>query len=146
MAGVELPYSMSTKESARIVEEHGENGAPALPGNHLEIFLGELGRLKRLVAGMGISATQGEDVIHDVFIELWKKPGEYKSREQVKYWLRRVTINRCLLVPLVLRYFCNLSSQQIGETLELNPSTVRGRLRQGRIILAKELLKKNIKS
>ena len=43
--------------------------------------------------------------------------------------------------PLVLRYFCELNATQIGQILKLNPATVRSRLRQGRLMLARELIK-----
>ena len=33
--------------------------------NFVDIFLAELGRLKRIIAGMGLSASDGEDILHD---------------------------------------------------------------------------------
>jgi RNA polymerase sigma-70 factor (ECF subfamily) len=50
-----------------------------------------------------------------------------------------------LKVPLVMKYFCELNSNEIGEILELKPGTVRKRLCKGRIILARTLLRKGIK-
>jgi RNA polymerase sigma-70 factor (ECF subfamily) len=44
-------------------------------------------------------------------------------------------------VPLVLRYFLEMDSGEIGRTLELNGSTVRSRLRTGRLALAAALRK-----
>ena len=38
--------------------------------------------------------------------------------------------------PLVLRYYCEFDSTEIGQILELRPSTVRGQLRTGRQKLA----------
>jgi len=49
-----------------------------------------------------------------------------------------------LIAPLVLRYFCDLNSTQVGEILDLSPSTVRARLRKGRVILAKRLTEKGL--
>jgi RNA polymerase sigma-70 factor (ECF subfamily) len=49
-----------------------------------------------------------------------------------------------LLLAVVLRYFCDMKSQEIAETLEWNASTVRGRLREARMILAGKLLQKGI--
>jgi len=46
-----------------------------------------------------------------------------------------------LRVVLVLRYFLDMDSRQIGRTLALNDSTVRSRLRAGRLILADVLRK-----
>ncbi|MBA7668715.1 hypothetical protein ES703_76830 [subsurface metagenome] len=34
--------------------------------NFVDVFLAELGRLKRIVAGMGLSASDSEDVLQDV--------------------------------------------------------------------------------
>ncbi len=50
-----------------------------------------------------------------------------------------------LLRPLVLRYFCDLSSAEIGDILTLPASTVRSLLRKGRMALAKALMKRGIK-
>ena len=47
-----------------------------------------------------------------------------------------------LLSPLVLRYFCDLDATQIGQVMQLPASTVRGRLREGRMILAKRLVER----
>jgi len=54
-------------------------------------------------------------------------------------------MNESLQVPLVMKYFCELNSNEIGEILELKPGTVRKRLCKGRIILAQTLLRKGIK-
>lgn len=53
-------------------------------------------------------------------------------------------LDKCLLGPIVLRYFCDLSSQQIGHVLDMSPSTVRSRLREARMILAKRLMERGI--
>lgn len=49
-----------------------------------------------------------------------------------------------LLLAVVLRYFCDMKSHEIAETLEWNASTVRGRLRAARMVLAERLLQKGI--
>ena len=49
-----------------------------------------------------------------------------------------------LLTPMVLRYFCELNSKEVGEILALSPSTVRSRLREARMILAKGLLERGV--
>ena len=49
-----------------------------------------------------------------------------------------------LLGPVVLRYFCDMSSNEISEVLQQNSSTIRGRLRDARMILAKTLLERGI--
>jgi len=164
----------------------------------LDIFLAELGRLKRIVAGLGLSAQDGEDVLQDVSIQALKQSGKYQSREDSVRWLIKVTVNRCLmehrrrrsfrrraceilkrrsesktnsnrtdervidaeeleivreslqeldnslLGPAILRYFCDFNSKEVGEILGLNPSTVRSRLREARMILAKRLLERGV--
>ena len=49
-----------------------------------------------------------------------------------------------LLTPVVLKYFGGLNSVQIAETLDIKPSTVRSRIRNARLILAKVLVAKGI--
>lgn len=49
-----------------------------------------------------------------------------------------------LLEMLVLRCFSDLDSARIGEMLGLNASTVRGRLREARMILAGKLVRRGI--
>ena len=181
----------------------------------MDVFTAELGHLKRIVAGMGLSASDGEDVLQDVSIRALKqqrgdsqtavsrasrprsRAGCPRHKDSVK-WLIKVTVNRCLmehrrrrtfrrhageilkrrletktapkaavenvivaeeleivreslqklddslLVPMVLRYFCDLNSKEVGEILALGPSAVRSRLREARMILAKQLLERGI--
>lgn len=163
-----------------------------------DIFLAELGRLKRIIAGMGLSASDGEDVLQDVSIQALKQAGTFENRQAGVRWLIKVTVNSCLmehrrrrsfrsracdilkrrlearaaskaavekaivaeeleivreslrelddslLGPMVLRYFCDLHSRAVGEVLGLNASTVRGRLREARMILAKRLLERGV--
>ncbi len=49
-----------------------------------------------------------------------------------------------LMKLLVLRYFCGLDSSEIGRTLDLTASTVRCRLRDARMILARKLLQRGV--
>jgi len=166
--------------------------------NVLDVFLAELGCLKRIIAGMGLSASDGEDVLQDVSIQAVKRTGKYLTKRDSIRWLIKVTVNRCLmehrrrrsfrrlaseilkrrsetktdsataenkaivaeeleimrktlqelngslLAPMVLRYFCDLNSSQVGEILSLSPSNVRSRLRKARMILAKRLIKRGV--
>jgi len=181
----------------------------------MDAFTAELWRLKRIIAGMGLSASDGEDVLQDVSIRALKqqrgdsqtavsrasrprsRAGCPRHKDSVK-WLIKVTVNRCLmehrrrrtfrrhareilkrrletktaskpvvenaiiaeeleivrnslqklddslLAPMVLRYFCDLNSKEIGEILALSPSTVRSRLREARMIMAKNLLERGV--
>ncbi len=53
-------------------------------------------------------------------------------------------MDESLLAPMVLRYFCDLNSREIGEILTLSPLAVRSRLRKARMILAKRLIKRGV--
>ena len=164
--------------------------------NFVDVFLAELGRLKRVVAGMGLNASDAEDVLQDVSVQALKWVGKHQTKEESIRWLIKVTVNRCLiehrrrktfrrraseilkrrsetktdstaekviaaeeleivreslqeldnslLTPMVLRYFCDLNSKEMGEILALSPSTVRSRLRAGRMILAKRLMERGV--
>jgi RNA polymerase sigma-70 factor, ECF subfamily len=49
-----------------------------------------------------------------------------------------------LIGPLALRYFSGLDSTEIGQILGLPPATVRSRLRDARLILARRLMQKGM--
>ena len=166
--------------------------------NLLDVFSAEMQRLKRIITGMGLSASDGEDVLQDVSIKALKQTRASETPEDSIRWLIKVTVNRCmmehrrrrtfrrhageilkrklenkadsksadekaivaeeleivrkslqklddsLLAPTVMRYFCNLNSKEVGEILVLSPSTVRSRLREARMILAKGLLERGV--
>jgi RNA polymerase sigma-70 factor (ECF subfamily) len=54
-------------------------------------------------------------------------------------------MNESLRMPLAMKYYCGFNSNEIGEILELEPGTVRKRLYDGRIVLAKALMQKGIR-
>jgi RNA polymerase sigma-70 factor (ECF subfamily) len=180
--------------AAKAAKAAGEQSSKS----NLNIFLAECGRLKRIVAGFGLSVQDGEDVLQDVSIKALKQSGKYRTREDSVRWLIKVTVNRCLmehrrrrsfrrhtheilrrrveietnsnsadkkvimaeeleivrenlqkldgslLGPVVMRYFCDLNSKEVGQILGLNSSTVRSRLREARMILAKRLLERGV--
>lgn len=163
-----------------------------------DVFLAERERLRRIVAGMGLSASDGEDALQDVSIQALQRQDVFADKGENVRWLIKVTINRCLmehrrrrsfqrhageilrrreeigtqsdrmdakaiaaeeleivretlqkldgllLVPLVLRYFCDLNSTEIGRILDLNQSTVRSRLLEARLVLARQLMRRGI--
>ena len=49
-----------------------------------------------------------------------------------------------LLGPMVLGYFCDLNSKEVGKILALSPSTVRSRQREARMILARRLVERGV--
>lgn len=173
------------------------------PTDLLAVFSSEFSQLKRIIAGMGLSASDGEDILQDVSIRAIKQQRNnlrtaHMSREDNLKWLIKVTVNRCLmehrsrrtfrrhtdeilkrrletktipkatienvivaeeldivhnslhklddslLAPMVLRYFCDMDSKKVGEILALSPPTVRSRLREARMILAKGLLERGV--
>jgi len=178
-------------------------GEPLSKSSLVDVFLAELGRLKLIIAGMGLNASDGEDVLQDVSIQALKQckgcsRTTLTSREDKVKWLIKVTVNRCLmehrrrrtfhrhvgeilkrrleiktvskgtdenaivaeeleivreslremddslLAPMVLWYFCDLNSKEVGEILALSPSAVRSRLREARMALAKNLIKRGV--
>ena len=62
----------------------------------MDVFYAELGRLKRIAAGFGLSASDGEDVLQDVSIKALERSGENRTHQEYIRWLTKVTINRCL--------------------------------------------------
>ena len=64
--------------------------------NLVDVLAAELGSLKRIVAGMGLAASDGEDVLQDVSIKAMKRAGAFESRQDGVRWLIKVTVNRCL--------------------------------------------------
>jgi RNA polymerase sigma-70 factor (ECF subfamily) len=63
--------------------------------NLVDIFLAESGPLKKIVAGMGFSASDTEDILQDVSIRALQQPGRGRTKEQCVRWLIKVTVNRC---------------------------------------------------
>lgn len=189
---------MNEMNSDFAAEAYQAAGERSSESNFVDVFLAELGRLKRIVAGFGLCVQDGEDVLQDVSIKALKHFEKYRNREDSIRWLIKVTVNRCLmehrrrrsfrrrareilrrrtesktnsnrtdekvidaeeleivreslqeldnslLGPMVLRYFCDLNSKEVGQILGLNPSTVRSRLREARTILAKRLLERGV--
>jgi RNA polymerase sigma-70 factor (ECF subfamily) len=61
--------------------------------------------------------------------------------------IRRVSQALCeldpnLLQPLVLTYFCDMTSSQVSETLRISASTIRTRVQRARLILAEKLIER----
>jgi RNA polymerase sigma-70 factor (ECF subfamily) len=71
-----------------------------------------------------------------------EQAGLSEELEIVRRTLRE--LDPSLLLVVVLRYFCDLDSKEIAETLQMNASTVRARLREARMLLAGKLLRRGI--
>jgi RNA polymerase sigma-70 factor (ECF subfamily) len=62
------------------------------------------------------------------------------QREEIEAMREAMSeLDATLLMPLVLQYFCGLTSEQIGEMLAISGPAVRTRVREARMILAKRL-------
>ena len=86
---------------------------------------------QRVVAEAGLAAGRTNNLA--VLVE---------KLEAVRQALRE--LDERLLSPLVLRYFCELDATQISRILELPASTVRSRLREARLMLAKRLIERGV--
>lgn len=189
---------MNEKSADFEAEEDHAASERSSEANFVDIFSAEMGRLKRIIAGMGLGASDAEDVLQDVVIQALRRAEKCQTKEDSIRWLIKVTVNRCLmehrrrrsfcrrapeilkrrsetnthltgtdekaivaeelemvrnslqeldnslLAPMVLRYFCDLNSREVGQILALSPSTVRSRLREARMILAKRLIERGI--
>jgi len=65
-----------------------------------------------------------------------------QSKEVIRETMKELPDN--LLVPLVLKYFCEFNSSQIGKIIGIEPGTVRVRLHKGRKKLADKLRRKGV--
>jgi len=53
--------------------------------------------LFKICLGYSISFQDAEDLLQDVFINVWKGLDSFKNESNIKTWLYRVTVNTCLL-------------------------------------------------
>jgi RNA polymerase sigma-70 factor (ECF subfamily) len=72
-----------------------------------------------------------------------QQAARHEQMQAVREGLRKMS--ELLRTPLVLKYYCGLNASEIGKVLELKPGTVRKRLCDGRIALAKALLQRGIR-
>jgi RNA polymerase sigma factor (sigma-70 family) len=62
-----------------------------------------------------------------------------EKRERLRQALK--TLAESLLVPLLLRFFCDQNASEIARILDIKPSSVRSRLRKARMMLADTLIR-----
>jgi RNA polymerase sigma-70 factor, ECF subfamily len=53
-------------------------------------------RVYRFVLRLIGDATVAEDIVSDVFLDVWRQPKRFKSRSQVSTWLLAIARNKCL--------------------------------------------------
>jgi len=67
------------------------------------------------------------------------------QREELEMVRRALSeLDPSLLLIVVLRYFCDIDSTAIADIVETNASTVRGRLREARLVLAGKLAERDM--
>ncbi|MHC4284695.1 MAG: RNA polymerase sigma factor, partial [Planctomycetota bacterium] len=86
--------------------------------NFVDIFSAEMGRLKRIIAGMGLGASDAEDVLQDVVIQALRRAGKYQTKEDGIRWLIKVTVNRCLMEHRRRRSFCRRAPEILKRRSE----------------------------
>ncbi len=62
-----------------------------------ETYRSMLPRLRRIAAGLGLSAPDAEDALQDSYLALWQHRGTLGDTAQAGRWLTRVMVNRCRL-------------------------------------------------
>ena len=100
-------------------------GNPAGPVLVADVFVQQLGQLKRVVAGMGFAASDAEDILQDVFLQASRSADSYGTAENAVRWLIRVTVNRCRLEFRRRKRFRGLLTEA-GQRLMTEPQTGGG--------------------
>lgn len=90
-------------------------------GSLMAVFLGQFGRLKRFVMGMGLSVSDAEDVLQDVSVEVLRHSGRSKEEANPTAWLFTVTANRVKLVHRRRGVAERGTSENIGHGLSRQP-------------------------
>jgi RNA polymerase sigma factor (sigma-70 family) len=107
----------------------------------LHVFSTEILRLKRIIAGMGLDSSDGEDVLQDVSIRALKQQKSNSriallSREDSVKWLIKVTINRCLMEHRSRRTFRRHADEILKRRLETHKTS---KAASEKVIIAEEL-------
>ena len=76
------PLRIANDEHARAFERVFENALP---------------RLRRIVAGLGFTPADADDVLQDAFLEIRRRPGEFRDARAAEHWLVRLVVRRGLL-------------------------------------------------
>jgi len=92
----------------------------ALEWEVLALFDALSGRLLRYAASFGLSVHDGEDVIQEAFLALFRHLQQERARENLQGWLFRVTHNLALK-----RRMLNQSVQRLAESADSIASEYR---------------------
>jgi RNA polymerase sigma factor (sigma-70 family) len=109
--------------------------------NLLAVFSSKLPQLKRIIAGMGLGASDVEDVLQDVSIRALKQQKSNSriallSREDSVKWLIKVTINRCLMEHRSRRTFQRHTDEILKRRLQTQKTS---KATYEKVIIAEEL-------
>jgi RNA polymerase sigma factor (sigma-70 family) len=123
------------------VEMDHANNERLPESNLLEIFSSELPQLKRIIAGMGLSASDSEDILQDVSIRALNQQKNNPriallSRQDSVKWLIKVTINRCLMEHRSRRTFRRHADEILKRRLENHKTS---KAVSEKVIVAEEL-------
>jgi len=110
-------------EVSQSVNIPSANDGQAEQGTFAELFGRYVDKLKRVVAGMGLSASDGDDVLQEVYLSGMKQVRQWTGREELGRWLIRVTINRCIQEHRQKSRF-QRHARQIVDRLVKNPKRV----------------------
>jgi len=122
-------------------EHLSESNGLGHPTDLLHVFSTEILRLKRIIAGMGLDSSDGEDVLQDVSIRALKQQKSNSriallSREDSVKWLIKVTINRCLMEHRSRRTFRRHADEILKRRLETQKTS---KAASEKVIVAEEL-------
>ena len=122
-------------------EHLSESNGLGHPTDLLHVFSTEILRLKRIIAGMGLDSSDGEDVLQDVSIRALKQQKSNSriallSREDSVKWLIKVTINRCLMEHRSRRTFQRHTDEILKRRLETQKTS---KAASEKVIIAEEL-------
>jgi RNA polymerase sigma factor (sigma-70 family) len=88
-----MPNPMPTAEPELI--DRARSGDRAAHAALYERFAPMVYTLARRVLA---SPAAAEDVLHDTFIDVLSKLGSFRGESELGYWIRRIAVNRCLML------------------------------------------------
>ena len=91
----------------------------------LRVFFAEIGRLKQIIAGFGLSTTDGEDVLQDVSIKALERSEENRTHQEYIRWLIKVTVNKCLTEHRRRRSFHRNARKILMHRTKNNAGSIR---------------------
>ena len=79
--------------AGQVPAERGEAGAaPFVPPSFDEVYEAHVDYLWRAARGMGVSPSQVDDVLQDLFVVVHRRLREFEGRASMKTWLTRILV------------------------------------------------------